>query len=244
MLRLALAICLVAAMPSVGSAAADPPAQTVPAPDAPVNQAPTIQTAPEVPPPQPQLTPPPVPGELVVPPVPVQPAAQYFIAVGGQPVGPFALEDLAQRIRAGAVKRGDLVWKSGTAEWKAVETFTELQEALAALPPDVPASEQYRNYLVGTWQVSWTTPQGIAKTLTISFRDDGTYNAVTASEYAGVTTSVPASGKWTVAALDEGRFTLTYKTPGVPNFTVTYRVVDANSVEDTDSGTVSYRIGR
>ncbi|MDR2853061.1 MAG: DUF4339 domain-containing protein [Burkholderiaceae bacterium] len=53
---------------------------------------------------------------------------------GDQPVGPVSAEDLREKIAHGSIPRGRLLWRSGMAEWSAVEN-TELASALPADPP-------------------------------------------------------------------------------------------------------------
>jgi hypothetical protein len=259
MLNFRLAVVLAALGLTTGALAAETAplriAQTGPeVPDTAVVQPPATQVNPQVPVAQPetvqtqQVTPPPVPlpqPQVVPPPVPQPVAAQYFVTEGGQPIGPFTLEQIKARIRAGTLARGGLVWKSGTRDWVAVETFAELQQDLAALPPVVPASETFRTFLLGTWEASSVNAQGVTQTVTVSFLPDGTYSGISTSEFLGTTTNVPVSGKWSVKGMDKDRFAVTYLGEGgTPGTTTKYRMVDANSVEDTDTGTVARRINQ
>ena len=57
-------------------------------------------------------------------------SSQYFVAVDGKPLGPLPIEEVKARIRSGATKRGDLVWKPGLSEWVKVEALKELSADL------------------------------------------------------------------------------------------------------------------
>jgi membrane protease subunit (stomatin/prohibitin family) len=72
-------------------------------------------------------TPPPMPG-----------SAQYHVAIGGQPAGPFDVAALSARVRDGSVSRASLVWRPGMSQWVAAETLPELQAIFAAVPPPLP----------------------------------------------------------------------------------------------------------
>jgi membrane protease subunit (stomatin/prohibitin family) len=72
-------------------------------------------------------TPPPVPG-----------AGGYFVAVAGQQRGPFTMDQLREEVSAGRIARGTLAWKSGMANWTAIETIPDLASLLASVPPPLP----------------------------------------------------------------------------------------------------------
>jgi membrane protease subunit (stomatin/prohibitin family) len=71
-------------------------------------------------------TPPPLPG------------GAFFIAIGGQQVGPLDLGALGGHVRDGSLTRASLVWRQGMANWVAAETVPELQGLFAQLPPPLP----------------------------------------------------------------------------------------------------------
>ncbi len=77
-------------------------------------------------------------GATLATPPPLPSAVAFFLAVNGVQAGPFDLETLASKARAGELTRGTLVWKQGMANWVAAESVPELQGALAAVPPPLP----------------------------------------------------------------------------------------------------------
>ena len=58
------------------------------------------------------------------PPVPARPA--YHVAVGGQPTGPFTLEQLREQAAKGGLTRASLVWAAGMAGWQPAAEVAEL----------------------------------------------------------------------------------------------------------------------
>ncbi len=79
--------------------------------------------------PQPaQASPPPVPGA----------AQPWFLAVGGQQVGPLTAGDLSARVASGELTPATLVWQQGMAAWTAAAEVPEVQELFAATPPPLP----------------------------------------------------------------------------------------------------------
>lgn len=71
--------------------------------------------------------PPPVPGQVT-----------YFVAVDGQPTGPFDIQALLNGIRSGDITGETLVWKTGLANWMAASSFTELATSFQSTPPPIP----------------------------------------------------------------------------------------------------------
>jgi membrane protease subunit (stomatin/prohibitin family) len=72
-------------------------------------------------------------------PPPLPAAVAYFIAVENQQAGPFDMAALAEKVKAGQLLRGTLVWKQGMAAWIAAEKVLELNGLFAAVPPPLPA---------------------------------------------------------------------------------------------------------
>src|SRR4051794_19905402 len=71
-------------------------------------------------------------------PPPPLPAAEWFIGVSGQQLGPFDAAGLAAQAKAGTLGRDTLVWKNGMAAWTAAGQVPELGTVFAALPPPLP----------------------------------------------------------------------------------------------------------
>ncbi|UYV37609.1 DUF4339 domain-containing protein [Rhodobacteraceae bacterium D3-12] len=102
-------------------------------------------------------TPPPLKSGTMPPPLP---RLNYFVALGGQPSGPFdaaALMDLAGK---GSLTGQTLVWTDGMADWAPASGVADMQAILKTavkpepnpvLPPDNIAKG--KAYLTGTWTV-------------------------------------------------------------------------------------------
>lgn len=58
---------------------------------------------------------------------PPLPAANIYIGIDGVQTGPFDLQTVIAKIRAGVVKRDSLVWKTGMENWAAAESVADLQ---------------------------------------------------------------------------------------------------------------------
>jgi membrane protease subunit (stomatin/prohibitin family) len=71
------------------------------------------------------------------PPVPGAPAP-WFLAVGGQQVGPVAVADLPARVGSGELTPTTLVWQQGMGAWTAAAEVPALAGLLAATPPPLP----------------------------------------------------------------------------------------------------------
>jgi membrane protease subunit (stomatin/prohibitin family) len=79
------------------------------------------------PPPAPTAGPPPLPT-----------ATQWFIAVGGQQVGPLDAAGLQSNAANGRLTAATLVWRAGMAAWTAASAVPEVAGLLPQLPPPLP----------------------------------------------------------------------------------------------------------
>ena len=68
----------------------------------------------------------------VPPPIPT---ATYYVAIDGQPAGPFDVLALTQMANAGQLNAESLVWQKGMAEWTKAKTVDELKELFVEIPP-------------------------------------------------------------------------------------------------------------
>ncbi len=71
---------------------------------------------------QPATTPPPIPN------------TSYYIAVNGQPAGPYTVETLKQMFVTGTFGKEILVWKQGMEKWVSAETVEELNAVVSSMP--------------------------------------------------------------------------------------------------------------
>ncbi len=68
----------------------------------------------------------------VPPPIPT---ISYYVAINGQPAGPFDLATLQHMVASNQLTPTSLVWKSGMAQWAAATTIAELQQLFPSIPP-------------------------------------------------------------------------------------------------------------
>ncbi|MFH0965820.1 MAG: SPFH domain-containing protein [Planctomycetota bacterium] len=85
------------------------------------------------------LTPPTQTPSAAPPPLP--PSIQWYIASGGQQVGPLTPDELQARIRAAQVTRETLVWRQGMANWTQAGQLPELAPVFGAAPPPLPPGQ-------------------------------------------------------------------------------------------------------
>lgn len=71
-------------------------------------------------------------------PPPIPNATSYFVAIDGQPQGPFNSPELAQKIQAGEVNRETLIWTQELVDWTPAGQVAALAFAFAHTPPPLP----------------------------------------------------------------------------------------------------------
>ncbi len=71
-------------------------------------------------------------------PPPMPKAAEYFIAINGQQVGPVGLEYIQQGINERAITEKTLFWQQGMSGWSEISTSNTLMASLRFLPPTLP----------------------------------------------------------------------------------------------------------
>jgi hypothetical protein len=71
-----------------------------------------------------------------VPPPP--PQIQYSVAVNGQTMGPFNMQQLQQMVQNGQLTTTTHVWKQGMAGWEAAGGVNELSSLFGSMPPPPP----------------------------------------------------------------------------------------------------------
>lgn len=102
------------------------------------------------------------------PTLPTTTAASFHIDEGGTPSGPLTLDQLHQRVAAGALTPTTLAWTEGLPGWQPASQIPALAglfqaSATATTMPSVatgaPASDPQR-FLLGRWQVKGMLPMG------------------------------------------------------------------------------------
>lgn len=76
-----------------------------------------------------------VSGAPVPPPIP---ESKYYVAVNGQPTGPYTVSTLREMMQNGQVSPGSLVWKDGMTGWSAIENVNELKSITGPVIPPIP----------------------------------------------------------------------------------------------------------
>ena len=201
------------------------------------------QGAPAPGPVQPPPLPPPQPRQQdpLPPPLPV---VQYYVEESGRPAGPFTLEQLRQRVVNGQLQRTDLVWKTGLANWVEAKDLGEL--AFGATPPPVGPEGQIKRFLVGVWQAESTNPAtGWSVKTTARYSADGNFSGVQAMSMMGMPpVNMPIQGKWSVTAISDREFLLTLNQTGQIPASVSFQIIDHNTLQNKDDGSFAQRVGQ
>ena len=66
---------------------------------------------------------------------PTIPQIGFYIAVDNNPVGPFSINQMREKISLGEVNSETLLWKQGTPTWEKAESFSEF---VSLFPPKIP----------------------------------------------------------------------------------------------------------
>ncbi len=66
------------------------------------------------------------------------PTSVYFVAVNGQPTGPYEIVTLSAMYTQGAFQKESLVWKQGMEGWAQAETLQELQSVFSSPSTNIP----------------------------------------------------------------------------------------------------------
>jgi len=214
----------------------------------------------EVATPPPVITPPPI-TQTGPPILPQPPAVSVYVAVNGQPAGPFAATVLTNMVKDGTLTATTQVWEEGMSDWAAASTVPALQTIIAANTPATPPFDAMA-FLVGTW----TGPpqsipvQGIGPgqlSMTTTYNADGTinsYGTLDATTSDGYQIRQTITGQGTFKVQPQGPNTIlvtpnmqtTASMAGQPpargTFTTPYlvKVVDQNTAAD-DQGNLFYR---
>lgn len=215
----------------------------------------TADTPPALPPALPAA-----PGPATPPPLPPQP--DFYIDENGSPGGPYKLAQLQALVTAGTLKPATLAWTDGMAEWAAASTVAGLEPLFAAAAP-APAPTptaplaDLATFVVGNWQQ--TGPIDIpgvgpgTANLAASFVADGSFTMsgtieATNAETGTMTIQVEGQGTYVVQPMGADMFAVTQTGSAkmtIPGFapveqalaeTTNYRMIDANTIEDTVTG--------
>jgi membrane protease subunit (stomatin/prohibitin family) len=69
---------------------------------------------------------------------PPPPHVQYSVAINGQTMGPFNMQQLQQMVQNGQLTSSTYVWKQGMAGWEAAGGVIELSSLFGSMPPPPP----------------------------------------------------------------------------------------------------------
>ena len=74
-------------------------------------------------------------------PIPPVPKTSYYVAINGQPMGPFDISTLTQMAANNQLSSQSLVWKPGMTEWCKAEKLEDLQSLFVTIPPLPPIDQ-------------------------------------------------------------------------------------------------------
>jgi hypothetical protein len=223
------------------------PATEVVVPEAPPALPPALPAAPE------PATPPPLP-----------PQPDFYIDENGTPGGPYKMAQLQALVTAGTLMPTTLAWTDGMAEWAAASTVAGLEPLFAASTPTptptptpgAPAVD-LATFVVGNWlQTGPIDIPGVGPgtaNLAASFLGDGSFTMsgtieATNAQTGTMTIQVEGQGSYVILPLGADMFSVTQTGSAkmtIPGFapveqalaeTTNYRIIDANTIEDTVTG--------
>lgn len=196
------------------------------------------------------------------PPLPPQP--DFYIDENGTPGGPYKMAQLQALVAAGTLTPGTLAWTDGMAEWAAANTVTGLEPLFAAVvaptpnPTPAPApAVDLATFVLGHWQQTGAVDiPGVGPgnaNLAAMFAADGTFTLggtieATNADTGTMTIQVNAQGNYVIESLGPDTFSVTQTgsaTMTIPGFapvqqpvaeTTIYKMIDANTIEDTVTG--------
>jgi hypothetical protein len=163
-------------------------------------------------------------------------------------VGPLSLEQVRQRILAGSLSRNDLAWRTGLATWVEAKDIAEFRTLFdQAPPPPPPANQLIKNLLIGVWQKEERNLNPIVNAstrTTIRYKSDGTFTG-SQTTYAGIPVVIPIQGRWGITVISEREFVMTLNVAGqVIATSATLLIVDQNTLQDKEQGTLITRVPR
>ncbi|MCC7346566.1 MAG: DUF4339 domain-containing protein [Variibacter sp.] len=212
------------------------------------------------PPPPPPPQPPPTPPGVGL-------NEPMWVAVNGQPTGPFEPPVIFQKIAAREIIGETLVFTNSMNRWVRAADVAALQPALRQAqaggggggggmppgpnPPPLPPSggqeaiQRLEQFMLGEWMVEQPGMyQGITvRTQTRYLKDNTFVGFQVLVGQMGSGSTRPHNGRWSVQPIDDRRFMLTL-TGAQLSGTVTLEIVDPNRLRNTQDNYISFRIGR
>lgn len=194
--------------------------------------------------------------------------AKYYLVENGAQAGPFSLDQLKARAAASQIKKQDLVWTQGMADWTRI---ADVPEVLAVFPqvnvPAPPPPRDLNQFIAGTWAADpqQIPVQGVGvgtATGTITYQAIGGY--ALKGVISGIGTGglqfnidVASTGTFKTQSLGTNSFRIIYEgdlsmtwrgldpsVPGAPVVTkmqaATYEILDENTLKDGE-GYISRR---
>ncbi len=190
--------------------------------------------------------PPPLPAQDQPPPLPQRPPSAFHVENQGRAEGPLSLEQVAERILAGAVARTTLVWKAGAPAWQKAEEVEELAALFAARPPELTLAHRLERLILGTWQLR-TRSSGMDQLVTLRYHPDGSFSGVQHVQMLTVNAppvSIPVSGRWSIEVVSDSQFALTLTPAEGLRQTATITVLDENTLRNETAGAIARRVAR
>ena len=71
-------------------------------------------------------------------PPPIPKSTKYFVAIDNHQTGPFAIDDMKQKISNGEISRKTLIWSQELVEWTAAEKVPAVANLFTMQPPPIP----------------------------------------------------------------------------------------------------------
>lgn len=192
--------------------------------------------------------PPPLPDHSGPPPLPPPlPKTHYWVAIEGEPKGPFALRDIKRMVQEGRISPDTLMWKEGTENWVEAQTYPEIAKLFQKPPFGKEHPKDIRHFVIGTWTGQYISDEGHTINVMDEYHEDGFFHEIQVVEGSP---PVEIEGTWQVKEAQGKRFTLAGEfevfVPGAEEpisrqYETPYVIIDDNTIRNLKTGWTLHR---
>lgn len=189
---------------------------------------------------QPVPPPPDAPAE----PPPDAAATSWWVSEQGKTSAKsYSLPEMTVLMRAGTLTPESYVFRVGGAGWVKANADAALQAVFRTQPPAPPKNEVFERLMTGIWRMDEDPLNGFAIWYVATYRADGRVFSTQFTSLEGFPpTQMSLTGTWKVeAGAQANEFILNQSIAGA-NSSITFRMIDQNTLENTASGKTTYRV--
>ena len=140
------------------------------------------------------------------------------------------------------------MWAQGWVAWKSADQAAEFAPLFAQTPPPMPQpsqpsalDEKIKAYMLGEWaaQTGVAGAPDASQTVSVRHSADGSFTGYIVQSSMGQQATSPVQGRWSVASINDTKFTLTMTPQGSAGSSAVELIVDQNTQRDENDGTIS-----